>query len=78
MRLVRQACSITDIQAWMADNDIPLCMFMPDRHAMGYNSRNNETQFRLVTRYLTENQTVSKDEISKLTFKNSRNFGLFK
>ncbi|THH03416.1 hypothetical protein EW145_g6278 [Phellinidium pouzarii] len=56
--LTQQSCRLSDIQAWVRRHDVPLCMFMPDRHATGPDALGNETHFRSLARIMIENQMV--------------------
>lgn len=55
LQVTQPACSISDLQGWIRAHDVPLCMFMPDRHLVG---RANEAQFRSLAQLLTEHQMV--------------------
>ncbi|EJC98209.1 uncharacterized protein FOMMEDRAFT_143305 [Fomitiporia mediterranea MF3/22] len=63
VHIAQPACRIADVQAWVTRNDIPLCMFMPDRHASdgtsaGMSVTTNEAHFRALSRVLVENQLL--------------------
>ncbi|KAH8106538.1 hypothetical protein DFH11DRAFT_1227426 [Phellopilus nigrolimitatus] len=58
VHLTEQSCRLTDIQAWVRRHDLPLCMFMPDRHATGPDTQENESHFRSLARVMVENQVV--------------------
>ncbi|KAL5522407.1 hypothetical protein ACEPAG_8423 [Sanghuangporus baumii] len=62
MHVARPACLLSDVQNWVTRNEIPLCMFMPDRHAAGGigspGSLANEANFRALSGVLSENQLL--------------------
>ncbi|OCB88537.1 hypothetical protein A7U60_g4352 [Sanghuangporus baumii] len=62
MHIIQSTCLLSDVQNWVTRNEIPLCMFMPDRHAAGGvgspGSIANEAHFRTLSGVLSENQLL--------------------